>query len=378
LAQNANFEPGYVVINNDSTSLLIERNDEISLSKEIHFRLGEQEGVYTPGQINGFGFKADPYSFEATEVNLKTAEYSIKTLMFSKIMLRGSVNLYKVLLPKDLLEGVYIKNDYAYIIKKDNTFYTLWQREPEINTTLEEDKRYTGLLRFIFQNCPEIASNEFDKVYLQDAYVINITKRYNECISPDKQVKLYSTKVKPVFKHGFHAEYNRLTIPQEQSSGDFFSTIDYDTPGVKTGGISGGYFFEIIKPNVSTKSAIRLGISYASFTYNTYRKYTQVTQSPGSPLRYDVATTTFTVKDNMIKIPLLLQRYFGDYRNSTVPFFNVGITLIGSKNELLPGYLSTLGLGLYHKRLKFETGIQTVQFKSTITLFSLGYCVNKI
>ncbi len=360
-AQN-DYEPGFIVKNNNDTiPLLIRRDDEISLRNELNYQLGDKQGVYTPGEIGGFGFKKDAYSFETTMVNLKASKDSLKTLMFAKIMMKGAVSLYKVLLPRDLLEQVYIKNNYAYILKKQQSYYSLWQRELTFDRVLDEDKRYVGILRLAFQDCQAIPADEYDKLILQDKPLIKLIQKYNNCVYPDKQVQVFNHTVKPIFKHGLDLGYESIKILRDNDSGHKDS---YSSKTI-------GYFLEVIKPNLSTRSSIKLGITFSDYSYSSDSR------------SYNV---------RLVKFPLLLQRYFGNYNSSSLPFVNLGITVITTKSKIeineSPFYIpeeeaeiipfTTLGLGMYLKNFKLDARFQTFQFKNNISSISVGYRLDKI
>jgi hypothetical protein len=346
-AQENDYKPGYIIKNNDSIPLLIQQNDVASLSKHISYKLGEKHGTYLPGEISAFGFEKDKYVFETTEVHLKTNRDSIKASTFSRVIVKGMVSLYKTSLPKDILKNVYIKGDDVYIIKKDTSSFTLWQRQEEVFIDnyfpSTEDTRYTGLARIIFQDCSTILEEDYEKLILSDISLKRLVKKYNQCRYPDKQIATYNN-IKPVFKHGLEV------------GADVFRYMKTDF-NISPYSSSIGYFVDIIEPSLSKRTSLKLGVSYSTYTLS------------GSPFEQDS-------KVHFIRYPVFWQRYLRKYDKSVVPFFNLGVNVIFDKG--FPFFRKTLGAGIYINNFKFDARAQINEFERSILSFSLGYRLDKL
>ncbi|HAM99044.1 MAG TPA: hypothetical protein DCQ26_10585 [Marinilabiliales bacterium] len=172
LGQN-DFKPGYILkTTGDTVHGYINLRSNYLNGKECEFRpvlIGESS-FYLPGQILS-------YRVENTKMYVtKTVELDHKTqTLFMEFLVDGVIDLYYY---KDL------QNEY-YFVEKEGALYPLTNEEREL---IRDDVRYRqnsnqykGMLTFIFNDAPEIAT-KINRTPFEYKALINLTKDYHAMV----------------------------------------------------------------------------------------------------------------------------------------------------------------------------------------------------
>jgi hypothetical protein len=199
----ASFLPGYLLTNNkDTIKGYIDFRNNDKNSKKCSFRVNQKAEIvtYSPGEIKEYRINGGKY-FISKEVKSKDS----KEMYFLEYMVDGITDLY------------YYWNDgpHYMIEKKNGEIFELTNEEKSVITNgkeyLHKTHSYTGWLKVIFQDCPQIFSM-IDKAPLENKSLIRITKKYHEYVCDDEKCIIYENtlpflrvKFAPVISVGFSA-----------------------------------------------------------------------------------------------------------------------------------------------------------------------------
>lgn len=315
-AQNSLFTPGYIVVNKDTLRGLLEREDEMRMSNSILFKKDMQstEKRYSVSDASAFGFDSDHLKFEAVTADLRK-ENEVKTVTrFAKVLLSGFSNLYKLQVPEDERLVVYeISNSYIYIVQKENHFATLGMYEFVKPLSLNNDRvsvginrNYRDVLKYnVFSDCPGVLKN-IDGLEFDDKSMTKAVKEYNQCRKPEVKSVEQQYIVKKIIRHGVELGYVNLPV------NDSFMT--------NPTGFMVGYFWDIIRPDISRSISLRLAPNYA------YLKTTDDIDKPHPKTTYDI---------HLIRLPILAQINFNKVPDAKViPYLAIGPVFgVGIKND---------------------------------------------
>ncbi|QCR22641.1 hypothetical protein [Pontibacter sp. SGAir0037] len=349
-AQKFNYEPGYLLQKSDTIHGYIKSAPNVELSQSVEFKPNADSGSFTtyyPDDIDGFGFTESRIHFYSVEAEIKNST----THRFAKLLVSGYSSLYKLPL-KESEQFIILKRDnkHIYVLKKEDRYMTLGQYESWAeNNKVNYFRQYIGILNFAFSDCENLNEN-LDRLAFNDKSIMRVVEKYNACKAPEQTSMVYDSKVKPITKHGLEAGYAILVIPNSSAI-------------MKSEGYSLGYFWDIIKPDVSRRISSRLGINYLYLQYD----YTYFGQS------YENNTIHF------VRFPLLGQINLKDpIISNSIPFLQIGLTGQFSTDQhgidIIP-YV-TIGAGLYHQKMKFSASIDNYGFgfrDSKIVNFTVGY-----
>lgn len=87
--------------------------------------------------------------------------------VFLETLITGEVNLY--LLGKE------------YYVEKEETFYKITKEDKEEGSGIRTDKKYIGMLKFLFFDCLKKSKKEWDQTKFNAKSLTAITKAYNDC-----------------------------------------------------------------------------------------------------------------------------------------------------------------------------------------------------
>jgi len=357
-AQNSFFEEGYYIQRQDTIAGYIERTNETDLSKLIKFKSDINSTSfkqYRPTEIKGFGFRKDSMHFESIDAEIRRDTIVYSTNRFAKLVLRGYTSLYKLQIPNNERLDIFESNNtYVYILKKENKDYTLGQYEYSRQNTVGLNKRYIGILKVLVKDCLQ-DFNRLDNLEFNDKSIIDVIETYNACKNPTAKTRRYSHQVKPIIKHGAEVAFGRFLSPDQSilSNGEGYSI---------------GYFWDVLKPDISRRFSSRLGINYLYLKYTNWINL----QDKETVLHF-------------IRVPLLGQANFINSPNQAfIPFINFGLTgvISSDKNldyvDLLPFFC--LGGGFYIKNTKFGISVENEGLRiraPKIVNFTIGLRLDK-
>jgi len=218
-SSQASFLPGYVLTNtNDTLKGYVDFRNNDTNSKKCSFRESENSKIITfsPGEIKEYRFNGGKYFI--------SKEVKNKELYFLEYMVNGITDLY-----------YYWNEGPHYLIEKSNgEIFELTNDEKSViidgKEHLHKTHFYTGLLKVIFQDCPQIYPM-IDRATLENHSLIQITKKYHEyvcdgekCIIYENRLPFLRLRIAPVisaaysaFKIGnvqeFPASYEPTLIP---------------------------------------------------------------------------------------------------------------------------------------------------------------------
>lgn len=349
-AQNG-YVPSFIIQNKDTISGFIERETEAILSKSIKFKTNqdtEHFTAYTPTDITGFGFTTDSIWFEAVDADILKDTSSTKVKRFAKILLKGPTSLYKLQLLHTEYTPILLRdNTYVYILQKGGKYFTLGQNEFSVENAVGVNKRYIGMLTYVFRDCPNVLSN-ISTLKFRDQPILELVQEYNACTNSHITNDIYTYKVKPVIRHGIELSY-----------ATYLSSIEGTAYLI-------GYFIDTYKPDVSKKISATLGLSYY---YSKHGLATYLSEP--------------NVVTHAIRIPLALQLNPGSsHLAAFLPFLNIGLTQYVSAASDEIDFLSvpTLGGGFYARSIKLACTLENLGFLSrspTRVQFTIGVRLDK-
>lgn len=198
----ANFKSGYIIqLNNDTLKGYIKKQKEERLSKCIFFKSqpGKSEIIkYDPTQIKSFGFYSSSRTYFPVEYIYRSDSIQLHDVRFGRLLYSGSVKLYKIGLPMEEQNYKYESPTYyAYVIEKNNSYYTLSRREEAaklekegfahfrgkelgLNLTVSRIRKdYIRILHFVLSDRPEIGFM-IDRLDFTDNSFIKLLKKYED------------------------------------------------------------------------------------------------------------------------------------------------------------------------------------------------------
>jgi Outer membrane protein beta-barrel domain len=318
-AQNATFVEGKIIANNgDTTNVYIERVADSKLSKGINFKNQANDSIikfFTPNDIRGFYLKKDNVYYESVEYD---KDFSKTEKRFAMLIMGGYCGLYNLdLLANEIKEVVDNNNKNVYILKKENTYYTLKNTTSIVNGSYYYDRAYIYTLKEILLNCSSVTDRNIENVSFNSRSLTGILKKYNACIKPEEATKNYNTKTKLKTSHIIYGSYS----------------LYYRIGDNKGTSKSAGYFINIFNPKNNENFALTTGINYLKTNAN----YKSPNNNIGSDLK---------LEDNSLRLPLMGTQYFKNSK-SLKPFVTMGIMLEYSFSK------ETSGTGVIEKTEEF-------------------------
>ncbi len=319
---------------------------------------------YSPDELAGFGFIDKGLHFEPVYMTIRSISPDSRIKRFAKKMVAGHTTLYRLQLPQQELSQEYLKdNAHVYILKKDTAFYTLAQYEVSTNNGVRFEKRYIGLLIYLLNDCPGIASSSFKRLAFKDEAMAQLITQYNACKDPSTASVEHTYKVKAEVKWGPEAGYTHVFAP------DNITFLDGR-------GFWGGVFWDITKPDISRKLSTRVGLNYLHLNYN----YTAHSRDGYPAKPYTVAEQM-----HMLRLPLQVQYNFNNAPEKRLsPFLSFGLTPQFSANSALKDIdmvpFLNFGAGAYIQQYKVSVSVENMGFgfkSDKIISLGVGYVLKK-
>nr|WP_319401007.1 hypothetical protein [uncultured Carboxylicivirga sp.] len=187
IVAQVDFRPGYIITNSlDTVTGLLDYRGDVRNMKVCSFKENETGDViqYKPTDIYGYRFESGKYY-----VSKYLEDKSVKDTVFVEFLLKGIYNLYFYKNPNYLAYyidsrdgGLLVLDNDEMIIEKKGTKY------------VKHSNRYIGLLRYTFNDCPEI-QRDIVGASLSHKSLINITKKYHEYKCDGEQCIIYEKKI---------------------------------------------------------------------------------------------------------------------------------------------------------------------------------------
>jgi hypothetical protein len=181
------FKPGYIVTNkNDTIRGLVSLQTKSDYSKMCSYMDSEkkEKKIYTPEEISSYRIE-NKMLFQSKEIEIN----KVKTRVFLEYLVNGIADLYYLYQP----------DGDVYFITKDTVLIPLTNRpksvtvnedvigmRPDIKTYEGESNQYKGVLRYLFQDSPEVVK-EIEGTAFNHKSLIKITKNYHNSIAKDKK-----------------------------------------------------------------------------------------------------------------------------------------------------------------------------------------------
>ncbi len=189
----SDFRKGYIIFNSgDTTFGYIEYRGNKSNAKKCMFtsdpsRTGKRI-EYTPQELKGYRFTDSKY-YISRDVGPKGNQERL----FLEYLINGKVDIF------------YYRDDadeHYFADKGDNKLIPLTNEEKEVYIDYvryqKESKQYIGVLKYIFQDSPEVAK-ETEKTSLNHKSLIDITRDYHYAVCKDEDCIVYEKKAPKVF-----------------------------------------------------------------------------------------------------------------------------------------------------------------------------------
>ncbi len=326
---------GFIVKGTDTTHCFIKKEPLKTLQYNIIVKNSvesTEEKNYTPSDLNGFyienfgHFVSKQFKIRyvndimrSTDYLPKEEETFVEEKVFIKVLTSGLANLYNF---------IDKESNNHYFIEKDTFFYQLYEKR-QYKIVKEQSykvrklfiqKKFLGILSFIFSDCSKIKS-KIKSVKLSESNLIKITKLYNECMGYESEEDV---KVKKLIVE--------KSVCAGLSLNNFFFWSDHRDvfvnsiqPYNKT--LTGGLNFNLIFPRISYDMSLYTGLLYSNnkffANYDTVKSEILYT--------YDVDLNT-----HFIKVPILFKYTLNKFKIKPYAFAGgfVGF-VVKSSNELI-------------------------------------------
>lgn len=257
LKGQTNFRPGYVITtDNDTLKGLIDYRSETRNSKKCDFKEAQNSAVkeFLPFSIKGYRF-TDGKFYISKSVNINNTEIQL----FLEFLVDGISNLYYY------FDGASI---HYFIEKADGHFFELTNVKKIIHKEglefTHETKRFTGLLKFAYADCPQIFPL-INNARFEDKSLIELSKKYHDYVCDGEKCVIYEKQLPGV----------RVNIaPFVSMNGSFLkfkNVFLYDVINFKIGSYpSVGLLLNTSLPRASEKLSFQVSVEFGkNYFYGT-------------------------------------------------------------------------------------------------------------
>jgi hypothetical protein len=255
----SNYIPGYLIkLEGDTLRGLLDDRGDAKNASEIRFKTtaDAKSQNYLPTELKGYYSSNDKY-YVARKINIEWANgQNQSTAVFLEQLVRGRANLYYY---KNYGDGI------RYFIEKDTSgLLELIHRREHVQIQGQKayernDKRFLGLFKYLFSDCPTFQIEKHQNANLELADVTRIVAEYNQCLSLEAaQAPTYvATKSKKKLKAEFTAVMllNRATIVVA----GYGTQLPNPQPVWKYGV---GFSINLFSPNMNDKISLQLDAIY--------------------------------------------------------------------------------------------------------------------
>lgn len=255
------FRPGYYITwENDTIYGLVDYRGEIRNSRFCEYKKDKnsESERFAPEEIKAYKFLNDKYYIS------KVIDYNDeKTPVFLEILVDGISNLYFMRT---------LENEMYFIEKLDGSIYKLKKDistsvSPNGRTVIKEYKRYVGLLKLAFADCPEIQPL-INSAVLSHQSLINLSEKYHDYMCDDEKCIVYEKKLPAVkFQISPIIGYGITTM---NISDGFYSKFEYDSSSSPTFGVH----LNTTLPRTNDKISFEAEVVFKSESfYGIYNQY---------------------------------------------------------------------------------------------------------
>lgn len=271
LKAQSDFQPGYVIKNNDDTlkGFIDLRNNEMC-SKKCIFKEAEtnQSMEFLPGEIKAYRFIDGKYYLTKT-VTID----SIEGAFFLEFLVEGKANLYFAFLKneeyffieKENAPLFYMKKKELIHIKGTNIFY-----EDNNNfssyapgTAVKEDNTFKGALIYYLQEYPEIRKKVYSMV-LDQKSLVKIAVDYHNHVCEDEKCIVYAKNLKTIYSLGPQLGINTNKIFYDYAYGNGIIT-----ESAKNSAFCTGINLDVYSPAIYKRFFGTISMSYTRIEHNT-------------------------------------------------------------------------------------------------------------
>lgn len=219
IAQKQNFEHGTLYLSDgQAVDGFIELNTLEKIGQRVLFQKNASAAVetYLPSQLDGFLYKKTDTHFRSITFSYYkddgiTREKTNKVRRFAKILVSGKVDLLKVPLTQfEYNTEAFGSENHLYLIKKGGSYIQVdvLQTKASGNQIVVSNK-YRGVLTYALNECEKI--NQLAKrAAFTDKSIIDLVKKYHECIGASSQIKVAKESQPNITSHFFRAGYLKV------------------------------------------------------------------------------------------------------------------------------------------------------------------------
>ena len=169
-----NFKRGYIITHeNDTISGWIDFRTDAQNMSVCKFKTEEsgKDRSYLPGEIFGYRFDREGKFYVSRNVPINDMQRTV----FLEYLVQGIKNLYYY------IDTSTIENQYYYFFEDDAGNMVPVTKKPDeyINNKIQEDVRYVGMIKYLFQD-QETILKKADKLKFDQKSMIHITKEYHD------------------------------------------------------------------------------------------------------------------------------------------------------------------------------------------------------
>jgi hypothetical protein len=293
------FRPGYVVIDGDTLSGLVDFKEGAWAFRECSFRksAGAEIISYLPDDITAYGFVGDK-AFQSREVKVSGVAKSV----FMELVVKGTVSLFK-------------REDEYWVEKDGIGLHQLVNNVKQVDIGNDRTKqRYDNLhiatLNRMMYDCPGV-KNSVEHIELSKRSLTNLVENYNKCVGDIAPTVYQSKKPWIAASVGFimGANFSQLRIASASAIYD-----DLEGPSDWETSVLLGPTLDVLAPRTSEHLSFTTAILYLSTKYHSHNQRTQ-------PIRVD--DDYLTVDIQQLKFPIGIKYTFTGKK--IAPYINGGV-----------------------------------------------------
>ena len=196
-----NFKRGYIITHkNDTISGWIDFRTDAQNMSVCKFKTEESGKArsYLPGEIFGYRFDREGKFYVSRDITINDLQRNV----FLEYLVQGIRNLYYYIDTSTSMMG----NQYYYFFEDEAGNMIPVTKKPDeyINNKVQEDVRYVGMIKYLFQN-QETILKKADKLRFNQKSMIHITKEYHDqvCTTGEECIVFETKEDKEYFQFKF-------------------------------------------------------------------------------------------------------------------------------------------------------------------------------
>lgn len=293
------FKKGFI-INNQGEKIngYVNYKENSSIYEYCEFKstLESEVKKYFPNLIKAYGFENDKF-FLSKNIS---SEVNNSENKFLNVIISGIATLYRI------GDTFYLEKDTIF---KELNNELLVKNTQNLNVYRRPSKRYIGILKVFFKDCPEVKI-KIEKINYNERDLEKLVNEYNKCRG---QESIVYKKLKPKFRaeFGFFFGLSSLNINYKH---DFLNPLFFTDKSSNTSSLFGG-FTEIYMPRFSERVSFYTGVFFSE---------NKLSESENNS-KYGINTLE-KVNTNLkrLKIPLGVRYTFP--KKKITPFFTIGLS----------------------------------------------------